>query len=63
MPEEISDIELMVRALLICQLKSLDLGEQVDVLIKAGWTSPKIAAITGSTQAAIRKRKSRGKEK
>jgi hypothetical protein len=63
MPEEKSDLELTLRALLLCQLKSLELGEQVDVLSKAGWSSPQVAQITGMTPEAIRKRKSRTKEK
>lgn len=63
MPEEQSNLEMTLRALLLCQLRSLDQGEQVEVLSKAGWPSPKIAELTGMTPAAIRKRKSRGKGK
>jgi hypothetical protein len=63
MAEEKSDLEMTLRALLIFHLRSLDLGEQVEVLSKAGWPSPKIADLTGMTSGAIRKRKSRGKEK
>jgi hypothetical protein len=63
MAEEKPELELLLRALLICQLRSLELGEQVEVLLRAGWTAPQVASITGMNQDAIRKRKSRSKEK
>lgn len=62
MAEGQSELELTLRALLLCQLRALEIGEQVDVLSKAGWSSPQIAQITGMRPDAIRKRKSRSKE-
>jgi hypothetical protein len=59
MPEEKSDLELTLRALLIVGLSSLDQGEQVDILLKAGWPNVKIAELTGMKANAISMRRAR----
>ncbi|MGP8173155.1 MAG: hypothetical protein ACLP7O_01250 [Terracidiphilus sp.] len=63
MAEEKSDLELTLRALLICQLSALERGAQVDVLLKAGWPNAKISELTGMKPSTISMRKVNIKEK
>jgi hypothetical protein len=63
MAERSSELKLTLRALLLCQLRLLTVGEQMEILLKAGWTSPQVASITGMKPDAVRKRRSRSKER
>jgi hypothetical protein len=63
MPEEKSELELTLRALLVCQLNTLDRAGQVDVLLKAGWPNAKISEFTGMKASTISMRKANIKEK
>jgi uncharacterized protein YerC len=63
MPEEKSDLELTLRALLVLQLSTLDQRGQVDILLKADWPNAKIIELTGMKASTISMRKATMKEK
>ena len=52
-----------MHALVLISLRNLSMGDQIDVLTKAKWTNAQFVEATGMKLEAIKKRKTRSKEK
>jgi hypothetical protein len=56
-------LESTMRALLLASLRSLDTDSQIEILLKAGFSNPVVADLTGITANAVALRKARLKRK
>ena len=59
---EVQGIQKVLTALLLVQLTDMSEGDQIGLLIRAGWSNAEIAQVCGATENAIAVRKTRLKK-